>query len=330
MVKDTVPSLDLSIVVPLFNEAESLSELKSWIDRVLLDRSFEIIFVDDGSKDDSWAVISALSAADPKHVVGIRFARNYGKSAGLQRGFEAARGRVVITMDADLQDSPDEIPALEHKIIHDGFDLVSGWKKKRHDPISKTIPTKLYNWATRMVSGISLHDFNCGLKAYRWEVVKAIEVQGEMHRYIPVLAKDAGFAIIGEQIVSHQARKYGNSKFGLERFVNGVLDLITIVFMSRFARKPMHLFGTLGAVMFIFSSGVFLTIGLNKVWCLMHGIPAIRITDLSEFYIALVGMVMGVQFFLAGFLAEMTSRNDAKRSAYQIRETLGITSNLEG
>ena len=314
--------IDLSIVVPLFNEEESLAELKAWIDRVLKGRSYEVIFVDDGSRDDSWNVVSTLAQEDPSRVVGIRMARNYGKSAGLQLGFQAAQGRVVITMDADLQDSPEEIPELERKIIEDGFDLVSGWKKKRHDPLSKTIPTRLYNAATRWISGIQLNDFNCGLKAYRLEVVKAIEVQGEMHRYIPILAKSAGFDRIGEQVVQHQARKYGSSKFGLERFINGFLDLMTIGFMSRFSRKPMHFFGALGVLMFLVSLVGFSWIAVGKLISIWEGNPSRNITEISAFYVSLTGMVFGLQFFLTGFLAEMTSRNDAKRHNYQVAENI--------
>lgn len=313
---------DLSIVVPLYNEADSLPELKAWIDRVLVGRSYEVIFVDDGSRDSSWNVIQSLAQQDPDHVVGIRLARNYGKSAGLQLGFQAAKGRVVITMDADLQDSPEEIPALERKIVDEGFDLVSGWKRKRHDPLSKTLPTRLYNAATRWVSGIHLHDFNCGLKAYRAEVVKAIEVQGEMHRYIPILAKNAGFDRIGEQVVHHQARKYGTSKFGLERFMNGFLDLMTIGFMTRFSRKPMHFFGSLGALMFLASFVGFAYLALGKWWSIVQGSPSRNITEISAFYVSLTGMVFGLQFFLAGFLAEMTSRSDAKRHDYQVAENI--------
>lgn len=313
---------DLSIVVPLYNEADSLPELKAWIDRVLVGRSYEVIFVDDGSRDRSWNVIQSLAQQDSEHVVGIRLARNYGKSAGLQLGFQAATGRVVITMDADLQDSPEEIPALERKIVEEGFDLVSGWKRKRHDPLSKTLPTRLYNAATRWVSGIHLHDFNCGLKAYRAEVVKAIEVQGEMHRYIPILAKNAGFDRIAEQVVHHQARKYGTSKFGLERFMNGFLDLMTIGFMSRFSRKPMHFFGALGALMFLASFVGFAYLALGKWWSIVQGSPSRNITEISAFYVSLTGMVFGLQFFLAGFLAEMTSRNDAKRHDYQVAENI--------
>lgn len=309
---------DLSLVIPLYNEEESLRELKQWIDTVLTGRTYEVIFVDDGSRDDSWGVIQELAEGDPDHTVGLRMARNYGKSAGLHVGFQAAKGKVVITMDADLQDSPEEIIELERKIIEDGFDVVSGWKKKRHDPLSKTIPTRLYNAATRMVSGIKLNDFNCGLKAYRLEVVKAIEVQGEMHRYIPILAKDAGFDRIGEQVVEHQARKYGSTKFGLERFMNGFLDLLTIGFMSRFGRKPMHFFGALGALMMIISALGFGWIALGKTLSILDGNPSRNITEISAFYVSLTGMIMGLQFFLAGFLAEMTSRNDASRSDYKI------------
>ncbi len=313
---------EISIVVPLFNEEESLAELKAWIDDVLKDRAYEVIFVDDGSRDNSWPIIQKLGADDPDQVVGIRMARNYGKSAGLQLGFQAAKGKVVITMDADLQDSPEEIPELERKILEEGFDLVSGWKKKRHDPLTKTIPTRLYNAATRWVSGIRLNDFNCGLKAYRLEVVKAIEVQGEMHRYIPILAKSAGFDRIGEQVVQHQARKYGSSKFGVERFVNGFLDLMTIGFMMRFSRKPMHFFGALGALMALISSIGFGWILVSKLISIGQGMPSRNITELSTFYISLTGIILGVQFFLAGFIAEMTSRNDAKRHSYQVSENV--------
>ena len=309
---------DLSLVIPLFNEAESIPELKRWIDDVLSERTYEVVFIDDGSRDDSWQVIQELAEKDPERVVGLKLARNYGKSAGLQVGFEAAKGKVVITMDADLQDSPEEIPELERKIKEEGYDLVSGWKKKRHDPLSKTIPTRLYNAATRLVSGIKLNDFNCGLKAYRLEVVKAIEVQGEMHRYIPILAKSAGFDKIGEQVVQHQARKYGSTKFGMERFMNGFLDLLTIGFMSRFGRKPMHIFGALGAVMFIISVCGFGWIAIGKVISILDQNLSRNITEISAFYISLTGMVMGLQFFLAGFLAEMTSRNDANRGNYKI------------
>tara|TARA_Y100000385_G_C13039058_1_gene614432 strand:+ start:513 stop:1484 length:972 start_codon:yes stop_codon:yes gene_type:complete len=314
----SIENPDLSLVIPLFNEEESLRELKKWIDDTLKGRTYEVLFIDDGSRDGSWGVIQELAELDPDRVVGIKMARNYGKSAGLHVGFQAAHGKVVITMDADLQDSPEEIHELERKIVEDGFDLVSGWKKKRHDPLSKTIPTRLYNAATRLVSGIQLNDFNCGLKAYRQEVVKAVEVQGEMHRYIPILAKSAGFDRIGEQVVQHQARKYGSTKFGLERFMNGFLDLLTIGFMSRFGRKPMHFFGALGALMFIMSFVGFGWLAISKALSIVQGNPSRNITEISAFYLSLTGMIMGLQFFLAGFLAEMTSRNDASRSDYKI------------
>ena len=321
------PNCDLSIVVPLYNEADSLSELYDWIARVLTGRSYEVIFVDDGSKDDSWEVIHSLAVRHPGHVRGIQLARNYGKSAGLNTGFRAALGKVVVTMDADLQDSPEEIPELERRILEDQMDVISGWKQKRYDPLSKTIPTKLYNWATRKISGIELNDFNCGLKAYRYEVVKAIEVQGEMHRYIPILAKDAGFRRIGEQVVQHQPRKYGTSKFGVDRFVNGFLDLMTIGFMSKFSRKPMHLFGALGTLMFLGSFSGFLVLAAYKFWCLWNGYEVRNIADLSIFFISLTGMVLGAMFFLTGFLAEMISRVDHKRSDYQISDLKNFKQN---
>ena len=314
----TSPSFDVSVVIPLLDEEESLRELTSGIEKVLDGLSFEIIFVDDGSQDGSWAVIDQLHQAQPEVIRGIRFARNYGKSAALQKGFEAAQGAVVFTMDADLQDDPEELPAMRQQLLEGGLDLVSGWKKERHDPLSKTLPTKLYNWATRMVSGIHLHDFNCGLKCYRWQVVKAIEVQGEMHRYIPMLAKMAGFDKIGEKVVTHHARPYGVSKFGLERFTNGVLDLMTVGFIARFGRKPMHFFGLLGILMFMVSAGLFLGIGGYKVWALNVGAEAKNLTELSWFYVALTGMILGAQFFLSGFLAEMVSRNDPARTDYRI------------
>ena len=314
----TSPSFDVSVVIPLLDEEESLRELTSGIEKVLDGLSFEIIFVDDGSQDGSWAVIDQLHQAQPEVIRGIRFARNYGKSAALQKGFEAAQGAVVFTMDADLQDDPEELPAMRQQLLEGGLDLVSGLKKERHDPLSKTLPTKLYNWATRRVSGIHLHDFNCGLKCYRWQVVKAIEVQGEMHRYIPMLAKMAGFDKIGEKVVTHHARPYGVSKFGLERFTNGVLDLMTVGFIARFGRKPMHFFGLLGILMFMVSAGLFLGIGGYKVWALNVGAEAKNLTELSWFYVALTGMILGAQFFLSGFLAEMVSRNDPARTDYRI------------
>ena len=314
----TSPSFDVSVMIPLLDEEESLRELTSGIEKALEGLSVEIIFVDDGSQDGSWAVIDQLHQAQPEVIRGIRFARNYGKSAALQKGFEAAQGAVVFTMDADLQDDPEELPAMRQQLLEGGLDMVSGWKKERHDPLSKTLPTKLYNWATRRVSGIHLHDFNCGLKCYRWQVVKAIEVQGEMHRYIPMLAKMAGFDKIGEKVVTHHARPYGVSKFGLERFTNGVLDLMTVGFIARFGRKPMHFFGLLGILMFMVSAGLFLGIGGYKVWALNVGAEAKNLTELSWFYVALTGMILGAQFFLSGFLAEMVSRNDPARTDYRI------------
>ena len=314
--------MDLSVIVPLYNEEESLPELMSWIDRVLEGRNYEVVFVDDGSKDNSWVVVQDLSSQFGAKVRGIKLSRNYGKSAGLQKGFEAAKGKVVFTMDADLQDSPDEILPMEKKLLVEGFDLVSGWKKKRHDPITKTVPTKLYNWMTRRMSGITLHDFNCGLKCYRLEVVKSIEVQGEMHRYIPLLAKFAGYNKIGEHVVQHQARKYGVTKFGLERFTNGMLDLLTIVFMQRFARKPMHLFGLLGTLTFLISAGIFCYIGGYKLYAMNQGIEAKNITEISAFYVALAGMILGSQLFLTGFLAEMISRTDPSRKEYGVSEEI--------
>ena len=316
--------MEISVVVPLYNEQESLPELMAWIDQVLSERDYEVIFVDDGSRDKSWAVISELYSTYPNKVKAIRFARNYGKSAGLQKGFEAACGKVVFTMDADLQDSPDELLAMEKKLLDGNLDLVSGWKKKRKDPLSKTIPTKLYNWMTRRVSGIRLHDFNCGLKCYRLEVVKAIEVQGEMHRYIPLLAKAAGFDQIGEHVVVHQARKYGTTKFGLERFTNGMLDLLTIAFVQRFGRKPMHLFGLLGTLTFAVSVLLFSAIAGYKIYAMSNGIDAKNITEISAFYVALTGMILGSQLFMAGFIAEMVSRTDPSRTAYRISENLDL------
>jgi|TARA_B110000196_G_scaffold233117_1_gene201549 glycosyltransferase involved in cell wall biosynthesis len=314
--------MDISIVIPLYNEAESLPELMEWINRVLETRKFEVVFVDDGSKDDSWTVIQELQTNYPGKVKGIKFARNYGKSAGLQKGFEASIGAVVFTMDADLQDSPDEILVMEKLLIDGGFDLISGWKKERHDPLSKTIPTKLYNWMTRRVSGIYLNDFNCGLKCYKHDVVKAIEVQGEMHRYIPLLAKAAGFDKIGEHVVSHKARKYGTTKFGLERFTNGMLDLMTIAFVQRFGRKPMHLFGLLGLLTFAVSTGLFIAIAGYKLYAMNIGVQAKNITEISAFYVALTGMILGSQLFLAGFISEMVSRNSPQRTEYRISEKI--------
>jgi glycosyltransferase involved in cell wall biosynthesis len=315
--------MDVSIVIPLYNEEESLKELCAWILKVFDSYNFqgEVILVDDGSRDNSWAEISSLAASD-KRVKALRFNRNYGKSAALNEGFKRAAGDVVITMDADLQDSPDEIPPLVEMVAKQGFDLVSGWKRKRYDPFTKTLPTKLFNWATRKMSGIHLHDFNCGLKAYRNEVIKSIEVQGEMHRYIPVLAKREGYSRIGEKEVRHSPRKYGVTKFGMERFVNGFLDLLTIAFISRFGRKPMHLFGTLGIFMFVIGALAFAWIGGSKLYYLSVGIEAKNIADQSVFYIALSTMIIGTQLFLAGFLGELIARTDPKRQAYKIREEL--------
>ena len=315
--------MDISIIVPSFNEHESLPELCSWIDKVMSSNNFsyEVILVDDGSTDLTWKVIVELSSKI-EQVRGIKFRRNYGKSAALNVGFENANGEVVITMDADLQDSPEEIPELYSMIVNDGFDLVSGWKQKRFDPITKTIPTKLYNWAARKASGIYLHDFNCGLKSYRKEVVKNIEVYGEMHRYIPMLAKRAGFSKIGEKVVQHQSRKYGVTKFGLERFINGFLDLLTITFVSKFGKKPMHFFGVLGTLMFFLGLILFFYVGGSKLYYMYNEVTARNIADMSSFYIALTSMLMGLQLFLAGFIGEMISRNAEDRNKYHVEESI--------
>ena len=311
--------MDLSVVVPLFNEEESLPELVAWISRVAGEKAieYEILLVDDGSNDHSWQVIGELATLYPQ-VKGIRFRRNYGKSAGLHVGFEAARGDVVITMDADLQDSPDEIPALMEMIRQQGFDMVSGWKKKRHDPLSKTLPSKLFNRTVRWVSGIALHDFNCGLKAYRNEVVKNIEVYGEMHRYIPLIAQRAGFGKIGEKVVQHRERKYGYSKFGIERTIKGFLDLMSVTFISKFGNRPMHLFGTLGTLMFIIGFTASAWLGLKKLWFVSHQVKAPLVTDSHYFFIALACMIIGTQLFLTGFLAELVSRNGHNRNNYHL------------
>ncbi len=319
--------MDISVIVPLYNEAESLPELERWIGRVMEENSFtyEILFINDGSTDSSWQVIKELSQKNPS-VKGVCFRRNYGKSPALNTGFERAKGDVVITMDADLQDSPDEIPELYRMITADGYDLVSGWKRKRYDPLSKTIPTKLFNATARKVSGIkNLHDFNCGLKAYRNKVVKHIEVYGDMHRYIPFLAKNAGFCNIGEKVVHHQARKYGKTKFGLDRFVNGYLDLATLWFTNRFGIKPMHFFGLLGSLMFILGFISVVVVGAMKLYHLHNGLPYILVTDSSYFYIALVMMILGTQLFLAGFLGELIVRNSPRRNNYEIEEELKIS-----
>jgi glycosyltransferase involved in cell wall biosynthesis len=317
--------MDISVIIPLFNEVESLPELHSWIARVMdANRfSYEIILIDDGSNDGSWQWIEKTSQVD-LHVKGVRFRRNYGKSAALHTGFEEARGEVVITMDADLQDSPDEIPGLYAMVKEQGFDLVSGWKKKRYDPLSKTLPSKLYNSTASYVTGIKLHDFNCGLKAYKLEVVKSIEVYGEMHRYIPYMAKQAGFSNIGELVVQHQARKYGVTKFGLSRFIFGYLDLMSISFISRFGKRPMHLFGTLGSLMFLLGFLAIGTLGINKLINLSHGILIERITQNPYFYLSLTLMILGTQLFLAGFLGELISRSSAERNQYLIDKRVNL------
>ena len=316
--------MDLSIVIPLYNEAESLPELYAWIEQVMLEKgfSFEVIFVDDGSTDGSWEVVRSLADAHPG-VHGISFRRNYGKSAALYEGFAAAEGEIVVTMDADLQDSPEEIPEMVRMIREEGYDLVSGWKQKRKDnALTKNLPSKLYNWAARRATGIHLHDMNCGLKAYRKDVVKHIEVYGEMHRYIPYLAKNAGYGRIGEKPVHHQKRKYGVSKFGLDRFVNGLLDLMSLSFLSKWGKKPMHFFGTSGILMFLV--GFVMTVWIIAVK-LIHQSQGLRyraVTDQPLFYLALVALVLGVMLFLAGFLGEMISRNAEGRNDYNVRERL--------
>ena len=318
--------MDISVVIPLYNEDESIPELFAWIERVMKANNFsyEVIFINDGSTDRSWEIISELNKQQPGVVKGIKFRRNYGKSPALYCGFEQAQGDVVITMDADLQDSPDEIPELYRMIKEEGYDLVSGYKQKRYDPISKTIPTKLFNATARKISGIkNLHDFNCGLKAYRKVVVKNIEVYGEMHRYIPYLAKNAGFNKIGEKVVQHQARKYGSSKFmGLNRFVNGYLDLLTLWFLSTFGKKPMHVFGFLGTLMFFIGFISAAWIGADKLWCLANNIPQRLVTNSPFFYIALTMMLMGTQLFLTGFLGDLISRSSSGRNDYQIEEKI--------
>jgi glycosyltransferase involved in cell wall biosynthesis len=312
--------IDISIVVPLYNEVESIPELHTWIKRVMDENqfSYEVIFIDDGSKDGSWKVIEELKT-NSQEVRGIKFQRNYGKSAALQKGFELASGRVVITMDADLQDSPEEIPELNRMIIEEDFDIVSGWKKKRFDPITKTIPTKLYNWAARKLTGIQLHDFNCGLKAYKNEVVKSIEIYGDMHRYIPPIAKYSGFTNIGEKVVQHQSRKFGTTKFGMNRFLNGPLDLLTVVFMGKFGKKPMHFFGAIGTFLFIIGFCFAFYLGIDKLFI---DTTSRLIAERTEFYISLVAMIIGSQFFLAGFLAELVGRNSSNRNHYLVEKTI--------
>ncbi|MBN2596593.1 MAG: glycosyltransferase family 2 protein [Marinifilaceae bacterium] len=315
--------MDISVVVPLYNEEESLPELLAWIDRVMQANSFsyEVVLVDDGSNDTSWTVIEDLQTKYSS-VKGIKFRRNYGKSAALFSGFEIVKGDVVITMDADLQDSPDEIPELYRMIKEEDFDLVSGWKQKRYDPISKTIPSKFFNRTARAMSGIKLHDFNCGLKAYKKKVVKSVEVYGEMHRYIPILAKEAGFVKITEKVVQHQERKYGVTKFGLSRFINGFLDLLSISFISKFGKKPMHFFGLLGTLMFLVGFFASAWIGFQKLYSMSLGIMAHRVTDSPYFFIALTTMIIGTQLFLTGFVAELVSRSSSERNTYQIEKEI--------
>lgn len=316
--------MNISIIIPLLNEEESLTELHDWIVRVMQSNHFlyEILFIDDGSTDTSWEIITQLGKSNP-NVKGIRFLKNFGKSQALHAGFKAAQGDVVITMDADLQDNPEEIPGLYNLIDKEGFDLISGWKKKRYDSIiSKNLPSKLFNWAARRTSGVYLHDFNCGLKAYKKEVIKTIEVSGEMHRYIPVLAKSAGFNKIDEMVVQHQARKYGKTKFGMDRFINGFLDLITIWFVSKFGKRPMHLFGALGVLMFTIGFGFALFLGIDKIFINPFGR---LITERPQFYIALIAMVLGTQLFLAGFLGEIMVRSRKNESRYNITEEINLT-----
>ncbi|MFA9370406.1 MAG: glycosyltransferase family 2 protein [Labilibaculum antarcticum] len=315
--------MDISVVVPLYNEEESLPELLAWIDRVMQTNSFsyELVLIDDGSNDTSWAVIEDLQTKYSA-VKGIKFRRNYGKSAALFSGFEIVKGDVVITMDADLQDSPDEIPELYRMIKEEGFDLVSGWKQKRYDPISKTIPSKFFNRTARAMSGIKLHDFNCGLKAYKNKVVKSVEVYGEMHRYIPILAKEAGFVKITEKVVQHQERKYGVTKFGLSRFINGFLDLLSLSFISKFGKKPMHFFGLLGTLMFLVGFFASAWIGTLKLHSMSLGEIAPRVTNSPYFFIALTTMIIGTQLFLAGFIAELVSRSSSERNTYQIEKEI--------
>lgn len=315
--------MDISVVIPLYNEEESLPELSAWISKVMdaHNYSYEVIFVDDGSTDHSWQTICKLRDESPS-IKGIKFRRNYGKSPALHCAFEVAQGNVIITMDADLQDSPDEIPELYNMIINEKYDLVSGWKQKRYDPLSKTFPTKLFNATARKVSGIKLHDFNCGLKAYRKDVIKNIEVYNDMHRYIPYLAKIAGFNKIGEKAVHHQARKYGSSKFGISRFFNGYLDLLTLWFLSAFGRKPMHFFGLLGSMMFFLGLISVIGVGVSKIYAMTHGMPYRLVTDSPYFFISLTAMILGTQLFLAGFIGELISRNSTERNNYKIEEEL--------
>ena len=315
--------LDISVVVPLYNEEESLPELVAWIDRVAQNNklSYEVIMVDDGSSDNSWAVVEQLKEQYPA-IKGIRFARNYGKAAARYCGFEMAEGEVVFTMDADLQDSPDEIPEMRRMILEDGYDLVSGWKKKRYDPAGKRFPSKFFNWTARIVAGIKLHDFNCGLQAYRRRVIKSIEVYGEMHRYIPILAKHAGYKRIGEKVVQHQERKYGVSKFGMGRMVKGYLDLISVSFMSHFGRSPMYFFGSLGTIMFLLGGGTTVWVIAAKLYKQAMGLPLRAVTDQPLFFVAILAVILGVQLFLAGFLGELINRRSSDRNTYLIDKTI--------
>ncbi len=317
--------IQISVIIPVFNEEESLPELHNWICRVMEGHgfSYEIIFINDGSNDNSWKEIQKLAILN-NNVKAVSFTRNYGKSAALDLGFSKAQGQVVITMDADLQDSPDEIPELYEMIVGDGYEVVSGWKKKRHDPITKTIPSRFFNWITRIISGIRLHDFNCGLKAYQKRVVKNIHIYGEMHRYIPLIAKWNGFTKIGEKVVAHRPRKYGETKFGIERFLNGFLDLISVSFVNRYKKRPMHFFGTLGSVSFL--AGFFITSWLifQKIYALYQGKAVREITAQPLFFLALVALIVGVQLFLTGFLAEMMTSNSSRKSDYNIEEELNF------
>jgi len=317
--------LQISIVIPVYNEEESLPELASWIEKVMAANgyTYEVILIDDGSTDRSWEIIQQLGKING-HIKAINFTRNYGKSAALDIGFARAKGEVVITMDADLQDSPDEIPGLYDMITFEGYDIVSGWKKKRHDPISKTIPSKFFNGVTRMISGINLHDFNCGLKAYKKKVVKNVQIYGEMHRYIPFIAKWNGFSKIGEKVVEHRPRKYGYTKFGMERFINGFLDLLSVSFVNRYKRKPMHFFGSIGSVFFL--SGFLITLGLifEKIYGIHQGVPVRNVTEQPLFFLALVALILGAQLFLTGFLAEMMASNNVRKNDYNIDEEINF------